>query len=287
MSGPAHREGVAVVASRVRTDDKRIMAALRRRGVRHEYVDARTFWWPAGGAERPWGMVLNREIGHTRAVHLAHTLEASGARVVNSAAATELCGDKWRCTLALRAAGLPVPRTALALTPPAALDALDAIGYPAVIKPLIGSWGRLVSLVPDRPTAETIMEYVAALPSPQAHLVYVQELVAKPERDIRVLVAGGEVVGGSYRTGAGLRTNVALGGAAQPCELGPELAKLAVSAAQAVRAELAGVDLIEDGAGAVSVLEVNDRVEFTGLQAALGDRVDVADRIVDRLLAEV
>ncbi|MEK8143141.1 RimK family alpha-L-glutamate ligase [Streptomyces sp. M10(2022)] len=192
--------------------------------------------------------------------------------------------DKWRTSAALVEAGLPTPRTALGLTPEAALTALESIGYPAVVKPLQGSWGRLVSALPDRQTAETVLEYVAALPSPQARIVYLQEWIAKPGRDIRVIVVGGEALAATYRRSEHWRTNVARGAVSELCPLTPNITKLAVMAAQAVEAEIAGVDLIEDETGEILVLEVNHGVEFSGLQQALGGAVSVADRIVDHLL---
>ncbi|OXM52843.1 RimK family alpha-L-glutamate ligase [Amycolatopsis alba] len=273
----------AVLASRVRSSEKRIFEAFDRRGLSYRHVDSRE-WWHQLGDRVPHPVVLNREIGLARATYGAHALEAAGATVVNSARATELCGDKWRTSAALTEAGIPTPRTALGLTPEAALTALETLGYPAVVKPLNGSWGRLVSALPDRRTAETVLEYVAALPSPQARIVYVQEWIAKPGRDIRAIVVGGEAVAASYRRSEQWRTNVARGAVSELCPLTPELAKLAVMAAQAVEAEIAGVDLIEDETGAVHVLEVNHGVEFSGLQEALGDKVSVADRIVGHLL---
>ena len=287
MSAPPPDTEAAVLVSRVRTDEKAIFAALERRGVRYVQLDARTLHGPADpGKAGPKPVVLNREISHSRAVYSAELLEASGHEVVNSAATTALCGDKWRTTTALVAAGLPTPRTALALTPAAALDALDALGFPAVIKPLTGSWGRLVARVPDRAAAEDLLEYVAALPSPQSHVVYLQELVDKPGRDIRVAVVGGEVVGAMYRRSEHWRTNVARGARVEPCPDTGGLGPLAVAAADAVGARIAGVDLIEDGDGRLLVLEVNGGLEFSGLQQVLGEGLSVADRLVDELLRE-
>jgi [lysine-biosynthesis-protein LysW]---L-2-aminoadipate ligase len=276
--------GIAVLASQLRADEKRILGALERRGIRPNVLDSRADWGFAEGPHPGWSAVLNREIGQARALYAASVLEASGVQVINTAAAIETCGDKWRTTLALRRAGLPVPRTALALTPQAALSALDAIGYPAVVKPLTGSWGRLVTAVPDRRTAEIVMEYVAALPSPQSHIVYVQELVPTQDRDLRVIVVGGVALGGVYRHGCGWRTNVALGAACEPCPLSPGLAHLAESAAAAVGTDIAGVDLVEDADGRPLVLEVNHRVEFAGFQQAHGGELDVAERIAGFVL---
>ena len=276
--------GIAVLASRIGADEKRLFDAFDRRGIAFDHVDTREQWFLAGRREPAWHTALNREISQVRAAYAARGLAAAGVRVLNSAEATEVCGDKWLTTITLQAAGIPSPRTALGLTPKAALAALDEIGYPALIKPLVGSWGRLVVPLPDRAAAEGVFEYVAALPGPQSHLGYVQELIDKPGRDIRVIVVGGEPIGAIYRTAESLRTNVALGGQTQPCELTPEITKLSIDAAAAVGADIAGVDLIEDRDGRLLVLEVNHRVEFAGFQSALADRVDVADQIVEHLL---
>lgn len=288
MSGDPGTASIAVLASLIRADERRLLAALENRGVRCEQVDCRTLWstagGPAGGAARRWRGVLNREIGQVRAAYAARMLEAADVPVLNSAAATEICGDKWRTSLALAAAGLPTPRTALGLTPEAALAALEEIGYPALVKPLVGSWGRMIATLRDRAMAEDLFEYVGALPGPQSHLVYVQELIRKPGRDIRAIVVGGEVLGAMYRIAEGTRTNVARGARTRRCQETAELTKLAVAAAGATGADIAAVDLIEDADGGLLVLEVNHRAEFSGFQAAMGDRTDVADRIACHLL---
>ncbi len=276
---------LAVLASRVRFEEKSIMGALERRGARFEHLDPRSLFVADDSAWTGPTLVLNREVGHFRALYAASALESAGVTVLNSAAATHLSGDKWHTSAALLNSGLPTPRTALAMTSEAALEALDEIGYPAVVKPLVGSWGRLVTRVTDRAVAAAVLEHVAALPSPQSHVVYLQEQVPKADRDIRVLVVGGEAIGATYRRGEEWRTNVARGAVSEYCPLGPVHAKLAVAAADAVGTDIAGVDLIEDVDGHLTVLEVNDRVEFRGFQEAHGSRVDVADAIAAHLIA--
>jgi [lysine-biosynthesis-protein LysW]---L-2-aminoadipate ligase len=279
------RSTVALLASQLRTDERRLVGALERQGLRWLHLDTRTVHSGPTGTAAGYGGVLNREIGQTRARYAARTFEAHGVPVLNNAAATETCADKWQGTLALAGAGLPVPRTELALTPQAALDALERLGYPALIKPLVGSWGRLVVELTDRRAATAVLEYVAALPAPQSRIVYVQELIAKPGRDIRAIVVGGTLLGATYRIAAGTVTNVARGARTEVCPPTAELTDLAVRAAAAVGADIAGVDLIEDVDGRLLVLEVNTRVEFGGFQAAHGDRVDVAGAIA-ALVAE-
>jgi len=273
---------VGLFASRVRVEEKLIVAALERRSIPFELLDERSFG-PAEQVEGPWSVVLNREISLTRAVHAAWTLESRDVRVVNTAEATQVCGNKWLTTLALRRHDIPTPRAALALSPDSAASVMADVGYPVVVKPVHGSWGRMVTLVRDQETADIVLEYLAALPNPQSKLVYVQELVAKPQRDIRVIVADGRALGAVYRRSEDWRTNVARGAQTLPCPLTPELSGLAARAAHAVGAEVAGVDIVESMDG-LTVLEVNHGVEFKGFHAVHGGVLDVAEALVDVLV---
>jgi [lysine-biosynthesis-protein LysW]---L-2-aminoadipate ligase len=279
-------ETVAVVASRVRFEEKLLFKALEARGIPHVLVDPRTLHVALDGVTPPWETALVREIGATRALYAALALESLGVRTVNSSEAIRICGDKWKTALALREAGLPAPRTVLALSPDAVPGAAEELGYPVVLKPLNGSWGRRVVLLRDREEAGAVLEYCAALPSPQAQVLCVQELVDKPGRDVRAIVVGGETLGATYRLAAdGWRTNVALGADSLPCPLDDDAAALAAAAAQATGAELAGVDLLEGRDGDLCVLEVNAGVEFRGFASACD--VDVAGAIVDYATAQV
>lgn len=301
MTRPRPGGRLAVLASRVRFEEKRIFAALERRGVRYIHLDTRRVTAgldggpltggpeeagsDAAGPGGPFAAALNREISQSRAYYASLLLEARGVPVVNRAEVIAVCGDKLRTSLELRRCGLPTPRTSLALTPEAALESMEEFGYPLVVKPLTGSWGRLAALVRDRAEAEIVMEHRAALPSPQQHIIYLQEYVEKPDRDIRVLLAGDTVVAASYRYSAGdWRTNAARDARSEPCPVSPELTGLALAAAKAVGGGVLGVDLIEGPAG-LCVLEVNHTVEFRGLQQAHCDRLDVADAIVAHTLA--
>jgi [lysine-biosynthesis-protein LysW]--L-2-aminoadipate ligase len=276
---------VAVLASRIRTEEKAILRELEQRGVPVDHVDPRRFTQGIGPASALWPVALNREISGTRARYAALALEAAGTAVLNSAAAIETCGDKWSTSVALHRAGVPTPRTVLALTPEAAAECIDQLGYPVVVKPLSSSWGRRVALLRDADAAEAVLEHCAALPSPQAHIIYIQQFIDKPARDIRVVVVGGEPVAAAYRHCAHWRTNVARGAVSRPCPLSAELAGLAVAAAAAVGAEIAGVDVVEDREGGLYVLEVNSGVEFAGLESAHQQTAGVAPAIADLVAA--
>jgi [lysine-biosynthesis-protein LysW]---L-2-aminoadipate ligase len=288
---------LAVLASRVRTEEKRIFAALDQRAVSYLHVDTRRLCTtltggPWAGAV-PYGAALSREIAQTRALYAVRLLEAAGVPTVNTATVIATCGDKLLSTVALERAGVRTPRTAVALTPEAGLAAMEQVGYPVVVKPVVGSWGRLAAVVRDPETARTVLEHRAALASPQQHVIYVQELINKPGRDIRVIVIGGVVLGAIYRRCEDWRTNIARNAVAEPCPLTPELTSMATAAAAAMAGPggpaaggVLGVDLAEDPEGRLYVLEVNHTVEFQGFQSAHEDRLDVAGAIADHLLRQ-
>jgi [lysine-biosynthesis-protein LysW]--L-2-aminoadipate ligase len=276
---------VGLLASRIRLEEKWLLDAFAHRHVSVDRVDPRELMFALDTPVLPWRVVLNREISATRAHYAALSLEAAGVPTINSAYASEMCGDKWRTSLALNRAGVPTPRASLALTPDAALVEIERLGYPVVLKPLSSSWGRRVSLIRDPDAAQAVLDHCAALPSPQAQLIYLQAFVDKPDRDIRVVVVGDSAIGAVYRSATGWRTNVARGATSTACHLHGELADLAVRAARAVGAQIAGVDVVEDTDGRLLVLEVNSGVEFAGLQRALGEPCDVAGAIVELTIA--
>jgi [lysine-biosynthesis-protein LysW]---L-2-aminoadipate ligase len=273
---------LAFLASRIRLEERLLLDELDRRSVPVQVIDTRTAVFPLTGSYRG---VFSREISHQRNVYAARLLEHAGLRVVNSAAVIGLCGDKLRTTLALENAGLPVPRWFASLTPQAAVDHLPSFGFPAVIKPLTGSWGHLAARVTDANMAEAVLEHRDALPGPAHQITYVQEYIDKPGRDIKAYVMGDEVAGAIYKVSPHWRTNTARGGQAAPCPLDDELVKLLRGAAAAAGPGVLGIDVIEDRDGARYVNEVNHTPEFHGAIEVLG--VDLVGRYVDYVLAEL
>jgi [lysine-biosynthesis-protein LysW]--L-2-aminoadipate ligase len=277
---------LAVLASRVRVEEKLIFAELDRRGVSYEHVDTRQFEAVLPAPRPPYDVALTREISQTRGIYACRVLTAAGTPTVNAPGVIEVCGDKLLTSLALTERGIPTPRTAVALGPEAALTAMERFGFPVVIKPLVGSWGRLAAVVRDADSARTVLEHRAALPSPQHQVCYIQELIDKPDRDIRVIVVGDEILGAMYRYSDDWRTNVARSAETAPCPLTDDLVKLSLEAARAVGGGILGVDLIEDREGRLHVLEVNHTVEFRGFLAAHGGSIDLAGAIVDHVLGQ-
>jgi [lysine-biosynthesis-protein LysW]---L-2-aminoadipate ligase len=267
----------------VRPEEKAILAAAERRGVPVVRFDDREVTF---GLERPDGLpsvLLNRSVSHTRSVYAGRCFQHYGVPTVNEPDVLELAGDKVRTSLRLQERGVPTPRTVVALSAEAARKAIETVGYPAVLKPAIGSWGRLLAKVDTAEDAEQILEHKEALASPIHSVFYVQEYVEKPGRDLRAFVVGEEVVAAMFRRSESWRTNSARGAVAEPAPLTPELREMSLRAAEAVGGGVLAVDLME-GKGGLVVHEVNPTPEFKALQGTT--EVDIAEKIVDYALRQ-
>ena len=269
---------LGVFCTIVRPEEKAILRAAEARGIRAERIDDGEATFPL---ERPPGLpdvVINRSVSHTRSSYATRCYAHYGVPTVNAPDVVDLAGDKIRTSLRLAERGIPTPRTIVALSPEAALRAIEQIGYPAVLKPAVGSWGRLMARVDDPNDAEQILEHKAALASPLHSVIYVQEFVPKPDRDLRAFVVADRVVAAMARRSSDWRTNAARGATTEGLEPTPELAELAVRAADAVGGGVLAVDLMESPRGLV-VHEVNPTPEFKALHAATGR--DIAGAIVE------
>jgi [lysine-biosynthesis-protein LysW]--L-2-aminoadipate ligase len=266
----------------VRPEEKWIFAAAESRGLGLVRIDDAEVTFDLDRPDVDADVVVNRSVSHTRSLYATRCYAHYGIPTVNHPDVVELAGDKVLASLRLAERGVPTPKTVIALSPEAAMKALDRIGYPAVLKPAVGSWGRLMAKVSSPEEAEQILEHKTALPSPVHSVFYVQEFVAKPDRDLRVFVVGAEAVAGMYRHSTDWRTNAARGATTAPLPITPELRELALRAAEAVGGGVLAVDLMESPNGLV-VHEVNPTPEFKALTAATG--VDIAGAIVDHAVA--
>ena len=289
---------IGVFCSRVRVEEKMIFAALREREVDFERIDTRKVAFELNGDRLGrtkefvirnslfairYDVVLVRCLSHSRAYYLTRWLESLRVPAVSPHCVVATCGDKLLTSAALQEAGVPIPRVVIAFTPEAALEAIEELGYPVVLKPVSGSWGRLLARVNDRDAAEAILEHKTTLGGYVHSVFYIQEYVDKPDRDIRTLVAGDEVIYAIYRRSAHWITNTARGGEPLPCPLTPEIAGLSLAAAQAVGGGIVAVDLLETADGRLLVNEVNHTPEFHGAMQAT--EADIAGKIVDYVLS--
>ncbi len=271
---------IGVLFSRVRVEEKWIFASLERRGIDYERLDDRLVHFNLADPEpwRQYDVVLERSISYTNGLYACRILNSWDIPTVNTAAVAEACGDKLITTALLARACVPQPESRIAFTPESALETIEAMKYPVVLKPVIGSWGRLLAKVNDRDTAEAILEHKAVLGSVQHSVFYIQEYIEKPGRDIRAVVIGDEVITAIYRKSAHWITNTARGGEGELCPVTPELADICLKAARAVGGGVLAVDVIEHADRGLLVNEVNHTMEFHTVQPLSG--IDIADKIV-------
>ncbi len=255
---------IAMTYTRLRTEERLLLDAIEAEGARVTPVDLRTVVFdPADAGEwTAYDAVVDRCVSLTNSLTSVGILESYGLRCINPLRAIEVCSDKLTTTLALQRAGVSSPEVRVATNAESGLEAVEAIGYPAVLKPTVGSWGRLVARVNDRHAAEAVLEHRETLGSVQQGVFYVQEFIDKPDRDIRVFVVGGEPIAAIVRTSEHWVTNTARGATAAGLELTDELRDLSSRAVAAVGADVAAVDLLECPRRGLLVNELNHSMEF-------------------------
>jgi len=270
--------------SRVRVEEKLLFEAFEQRGIDFDLLDDQKLIFDISGSSRTqaytgYDVVVERCINHSRALYSLRILNDQGVSTVNTAQVADICGNKLQTTSALTAAGVPQPRTLVAFTPESALEAIEELGYPVVLKPAVGSWGRLLSKINDRDAAETVLEHKETLGSYQHSIFYIQEYVRKPLRDIRAFVVGDETICAIYRNSEHWITNTARGGKSSNCVVTPDLNDICVRAAKAVGGGVVAIDVFEDPERGLLINEVNYTMEFRNSIAPTG--VNIPDRMVD------
>ncbi|NJK80697.1 MAG: lysine biosynthesis protein LysX [Chloroflexaceae bacterium] len=275
---------IGVLCSRVRVEEKLLLSELEQRGLQYTVLDDREMVFDLNNGTYPFDVILERSIHHSRALYALKAFNDRHIPTVNTYHVGRICGDKVLTTQALVRAGVPSPRTRMAFTAESALQAIEALGYPVVLKPAIGSWGRLIAKVNDREAAEALLEHKEILGSYHHSIFYIQEYIDKPHgRDIRSFVVGDECICAIYRTSKHWITNTARGAAASNCPVTPELAEISVAAARAVGGGVVAVDVLEAPDGHLLVNEVNYTMEFRNSIDTTG--VNIPARIIEYVLA--
>jgi len=277
---------LSITFDRLRWEEKWLIQEARKQGCTTELIDVKNLSFEITGrrVKNEFGdIVLQRCISYYRSLFLTRILENFDIPVVNTSKVSELCGNKLVTSMLLAKAGIPTPRTYVALSSDSVGAAAESHGYPIVLKPFIGSWGRMVSLAKDSHTLDTIVELKEAIQNPIEHMYYLQEFVERPPRDIRVIVAGDEIVAAVYRNAHPdeWRTNVARGATTTAFKPDRELSEIVLKAAALVGGGVLGVDAMESKDGYM-IHEVNNTVEFKGAQAA--SKTKIAKKIIEYVI---
>ena len=258
-----------IVFDRVRSEEKMLEEKAVELGHDTKMIDAKITQINTESKRNDFDfgdVVLERCVSYFRGLHFTACLEFLDIPVINKFAVANNCGNKMITSILLKKHNVPTPKTYFSFSSETALESLEKIGYPMVIKPVVGSWGRGVMALKDRDTADAIIEVRELNDGPLDRIYYLQEMVKRPPRDIRVISVGDQIVAAMYRTSTGsFKTNIALGAEPVPCEITRELEDISLKASRAVGGGILGVDLMEDETRGLVVHEVNNTVEFKGL----------------------
>jgi [lysine-biosynthesis-protein LysW]--L-2-aminoadipate ligase len=275
---------IAIVCSLVRPEEKQLIEAFNKREVAVDIVDDRSAVFDLADLSywKQYDVVVERCVSQSRATYVQRIMKLAGVKTVNTNEVIENCGDKFITTQLMLQQGVPTTRVMMAFTPESTLQAIEQLGYPCVLKPVVGSWGRGVVRVNDRDAAEAVVSLRDELGGYQQHIYYIQELIEKPQRDIRSFVIGDKTIAAIYRTSQHWITNTHLGGKASNCPVTPELDAISVAAAKAVGGGIVAVDLFEDPERGLLVNEVNHTMEFRNSVPATG--VDIPGAMVEYIV---
>jgi [lysine-biosynthesis-protein LysW]--L-2-aminoadipate ligase len=270
---------ITVLYDTIRPEEKALTEAAAKKGIDLQMVDCKNLILDVD-KKTEYSTVLQRCVSYYRNLHSTAALEGMGANVINSLYCGVYAGNKLFTHMLLRNAGIPTPYVTVAFSKESALAALDSLGYPRVIKPTVGSWGRMVSKLNNKESAEGIIEEREKMyPIYQVH--YLEEFVQRPPRDIRAIVIGDSVAGAIYRnsTEENWKTNTHLGGTAEVCKVTKELEDMCIRAKNTVKGQIVGVDLMESNERGLMVHEINNTTEYRNVARVTG--VDIAAKILE------
>ena len=274
---------IGFLYTRLRLEEKYLLEELGQHGdVEIVRINDGDRFFDISQLPEPVDVLFERSISYSRGLYISRIFEAHGIPVVNSSLVAERCGDKYMTSQILALNGIPTPRVIMAFGEESALQAIEAMDYPCVLKPVIGSWGRLLAKIENREMAEALIEHKASL-GVHHQVFYIQEYIHKPGRDIRAFVVGDEVICAIYRSSENWITNTARGGVATNCPVTDEIAELCQRAARAVGGGLLALDLFETENG-LTINEINHTMEFRNSIVTTG--VDIPHKMIDYVLMQ-
>ena len=260
---------VCIVFDRLRAEEKMLQKEASQLGHDALMLDAKITQINTDSKREDLDLgdvVLERCVSYFRGLHFTAGLEFMEIPVLNRFEVANICGNKMFMTLLLKKNNIPTPKTYFSFSSQSAAENLEKVGFPLVIKPVIGSWGRGVMPLKDKDAMEAVFEIRDITDSPHDRIYYLQELVKRPPRDIRIITVGDDPIAAMYRKSTGgFKTNIALGADPQLCEITKEMEDMAAKASKAMGGGILGVDMMEDDENGLVVHEVNNTVEFKGL----------------------
>ena len=278
------KTNLGILASRIRLEEKLLIKQARQRSdINLTVVDPRNMTLESSDLQEI-DVLLDREISQSRAYHVMELMAGTSVTLVNDFKTVQICGDKAFTSAKLKKHDIPTPDFRVAFDKRSALKAIEDIGYPAVLKPVDGSWGRMVSKINNRESAEATIEHKSNLDSHFHSIYYIQEFIDTGKKDIRALVLGEDVVGAAYRESDHWITNAARGGESKPYPLSGKLEEIVRATSKVFGGGALAVDLLESERGLL-INEINCSMEFKESMKVI-DR-DIPAMLLDYTLGQV
>lgn len=270
---------IGLLHSTIRGDEKLIIDAAKARNIKIKLIDVREEVLDRKNYRCDFDVALQRCVSTVKGMHATHFFESLAIPVVNHSSVAAICEDKFVTSLKLQEKKVPTPDFAMVFNTVQALKAIQQMGgFPVVLKPPLGSWGRLLAKINDADALDAVLEHKEVLGSPQQKSFYLQKYVNKPGRDIRTFVIDGVTIAAIYRDSPHWITNTARGGVATNCIVTKELSKLSKDASDAVGGGILSMDVFETDDG-LQINEINHTTEFKNSEKPTG--VSISGAIVD------
>jgi len=277
---------VGIILNRITWEIKQLISEFEKQNIKYQLLNNQKIYFKLSkekdlNLNDKLNVILERSLSFLRGMYSCAILEQKGYKVINNYECLNLCGNKLLTTLELIKSDIPTPKTNIAFTDESSIEAIENdIKYPAIIKPIIGSWGRLIAKVDDYNSAASNLECRETMGNILQKIYYIQQYIPRQNSekdkptDIRVFVIGNECVAamGRFNPEKDFRSNIAIGGTAKPIEISNEIKNLSLSATKCVKGEIIGVDLM-DNKGKMQVIEINGTPQFQGIQKATGKNI--------------
>ena len=282
---------VGILNNRITWEVKQLITEFEKNQIKYELLNNQKVYYRLSkekDLKSNFDLILERSLSYLRGLYSCAILETKGYKVINNFECLTTSGNKLLTTLKLIEKKIPTPETCIAFKDRSAINAIEGnTGYPAIIKPIIGSWGRLIAKLEDYNSATANLECREIMGNIYQKIYYLQEYIPNPNSknptDIRVFVIGNKCVAAMARFSPekDFRSNIAVGGTAEPIELSPELEKLSIQSSKAINGEIVGIDLMIKK-GNLNVIEINGTPQFKGIASAT--KINIASEIVEYIM---
>jgi [lysine-biosynthesis-protein LysW]---L-2-aminoadipate ligase len=285
VKGNNKKTSFIIIYDQLRWEEKSLIETAKKKDIKLEVINCRESSIELDKDKSPHcnDIILQRCVSYYNNLHSTAAFEGLGAKIINSLYTAIMCGNKLFTHMELSKTDIAIPKAFCAFSSQSALNILNKNGYPKVIKPVVGSWGRMIALLKDKEAAEAVIEDREHM-YPLYQVYYFEEFVKRPPRDIRCIVVGDRVVAAIYRYSGDTewKTNMALGGKAEACKVTNEMEDLCLRAAKTMKGEILGVDLMESDENGLLVHEVNNTTEFKNTVRVT--EIDIPSLIINHLV---